>query len=239
MLLPLVLDLIFDWLREWSQVIGALGSLLLSGLLVKLYWDQYKLSKAERSPTIESSTVDIDGDTLTLSISNYGDGLAKNMEIQTHVVYTGIKNWKEALYAGKRKAEYPINRFDDGEQSGERAIMGNEREVEFRGPPPFPTPDGEMYMDFNSGIHQLLTEHEARHFRYRIYLTYENEMGETSIEEITHTKEWSPNEDMIEELIERPSEISFETIYNTSVGIAHEISRERDFADRVTWWFER
>jgi len=43
----MAVDLVFNWLQEWAQVIAGLGSVLLTGGLVYLYWQQQNLLKRE------------------------------------------------------------------------------------------------------------------------------------------------------------------------------------------------
>lgn len=43
----MAVETVFNWLQEWAQVIAGLGSVLLTGSLVYLYWQQQNLLKRE------------------------------------------------------------------------------------------------------------------------------------------------------------------------------------------------
>ena len=49
---------LFSWLQEWAQVIAGLGSLVLTGGLVYLYWQQQDLLKRELNREVRNSHTD-------------------------------------------------------------------------------------------------------------------------------------------------------------------------------------
>ena len=75
------------WVYEWSQIVGALGSVLLSALLVVLYKRQQQQLAADHKALLEVSDVEWDRDTATLCLSNFGNGVATNLSLTT-LVYT-------------------------------------------------------------------------------------------------------------------------------------------------------
>jgi len=215
--------LFFNWLLKWGQVLGALGSLILSGLLVWLYYQQYELLKIEQTPSLEVSDWEMNGDEITLYLSNFGEGLAKNLRLRTTVEFPTEDDVNMVSDSRNRDSvvvvtvEHNIHRYEEGEKLRERDIMGTERKVEFRGEPPFPDPNGQGYGNFQSGVGESLRQ-EAYEFCFWIDVVYETEFGEEKSEPVTVPGRWfdiEPEEG--KELFQtRPNEITCEYSFNKS-----------------------
>lgn len=213
----------FNWLLKWGQVLGVLGSLILSGLLVWLYYQQYELLKIEQTPSLEVSDWEMNGDKITLYLSNFGEGLAKNLRLRTTVEFPTEDDVNMVSDSRHRDSvevftvEHNIHRYEEGEQLRERNIMGTERKVEFRGEPPFPNPSGQGYGNFQSGVGESLRE-EAYEFCFWIDVVYETEFGEEKAEPVTVPGRWfeiEPEEG--KKLFQtQPNEITYEYIFNKS-----------------------
>ncbi len=213
----------FDWLLKWGQVLGALGSLILSVLLVWLYRQQYNLLKIEQTPSIEISDWEMNGDEITLYLSNFGEGLAKNLRLRTMVEFPTEADVNMVSDSRNRDSievftvEHNIHRYEEGEKLRERDIIGTERKVEFRGKPPFPDPSGQGYGDFQSGVGESFRE-EFYEFCFWIDVVYETEFNEEKTEPMTVPGRWfeiEPKEG--KKLFEtRPNEITYEYIFNKS-----------------------
>ncbi len=102
-----LIEPIFDWLLRWSEVIGALGSVLLSALLVYFYRQmrnvqktqaeiqgnqtelietQTEISRANHEPLISVSSISFKlGDRITLEIENEGNGIARNLALVSQI----------------------------------------------------------------------------------------------------------------------------------------------------------
>ena len=223
-MLPLTLStLFFSWLLKWGEVLGVFGSLILSGLLVWLYRQQYELLKIEQTPSLEVSDWEMNEDEITLYLSNFGEGLAKNIRLRTTVEFPTEDNVSMVSDSRSRNSvevftvEHNVHRYEDGEKLRERDIMGTERKVELRGEPPFPDPSGQGYGNFQSGVGETLRQ-ETYEFNFWIDVVYETEFNEEKFEPVTLPGRWfkiEPEEGKT--LFEtRPNEITFEYIINES-----------------------
>ena len=149
-------------------------SLLTSIGLLYLYYQQQKILKLNQLPSVEVSSIDTSGDEITLSIANYGGGLAKNLRIKTTIDFT--QENKEAI-----KVEQRLNRVSEcGEISKERAIRSEQRDVRFRGFPGFGFTEEKVYGRFSTGIYEAITKENIRNFNLRIELCYSNQLNEES-----------------------------------------------------------
>lgn len=94
---------IFDWLLHWSEVIGALGSVLLSSVLVYFYREmrnvqrtqaeiqekqteliksQTEISRANHEPLLSVQNISFSkGDRVKFEIENEGNGIARNLTL--------------------------------------------------------------------------------------------------------------------------------------------------------------
>jgi hypothetical protein len=213
----------FNWLLKWGEVLGALGSLILSGLLVWLYRQQYELLKIEQTPSIEVSDSEMNGDEITLYLSNFREGLAKNMRLRTTVEFPTegdvnlISDSRNRDRVEVYTVEHSIHRYEEGEKLRERDIMGTERKVEFRGNPPFPDPSGQAYGNFQSGVGESLRK-EAYEFCFWVDVVYETEFDEEKAEPVTVPGRWFKIEKENGESLykTKPNEITYEYIFNMS-----------------------
>ncbi|MBX0305281.1 hypothetical protein [Haloarcula salinisoli] len=212
---------IFGWLLKWGEVIGAIGSLILSALLVGLYHQQHKVLRLEQEPLIEVGDCDKDGNEISAYVSNYGKGVAKNMRLRTTVEFPKddernlLSDDRDPDRINTRSIEHSIQRCEDGEKIQERAISGGERGVEFSGRPPFPAPEGQAYGDFTSGVGEAF-RNEHYEFNFWVEIVCEDEFGETITEPLFTPGRWidiDPEEG--KRLFEQhPNKITFEEVYN-------------------------
>lgn len=72
-------------IQQWSQIIAGLGSVVLSALLVVLYKRQQEQLAAQHEAVLEVTDVEWHGDKAILWVSNYGNGVAKNLALTTLV----------------------------------------------------------------------------------------------------------------------------------------------------------
>ena len=220
----------FEWLLRWGEIIGALGSILLSLALAVLYYQQYNLLKIERTPSLEVSDSEINGDELILKVSNYKEGLAKNLRLRTTVEYPldeGVNmasDTRNPNSVERFTLEHNIHRYEDCKKLRERGLMGPERNVEFRGEPPFTDPSGNGFGNFNSGVGNALRD-DIYEFSFWVDVVYETEFGEELTEPVTHPGRWFTIEpEKGKELINRrPNEVTFEFVYNHSALAASRV----------------
>jgi len=231
--LPSIFTLFFDWLLQWGQILGTIGSLVLSALLVLLYKQQYHLLKIEQTPTIEVSDWEMEGDSVTLYLSNFREGVAKNLRLRTTVEFPTTD--KVNLVSDSRNpnnvevitVEHNIYRHEEGEKLRERDIMGAERKVEFRGEPPFPDPTGRGYGNFQSGVGKTLSLGDNE-FCFWIDVVYETEFGDEETEVVTIPGRWFKiDKEEGERLYKtRPNEITFEYVFNKSAFSSSRLYRK-------------
>lgn len=74
-----------SWLQQWSEIISGLGSIILTIFLVLLYKRQARQLEAQHEAVLEVTSVEWYGDKAIIWISNFGNGMAKNLRLATLV----------------------------------------------------------------------------------------------------------------------------------------------------------
>jgi hypothetical protein len=72
-------------MEHWSELIAGIGSVVLTGFLVILYKRQQRQLAAQHEAILEVTDVEWYGDKGIFWISNYGNGVAKNLSLSTLV----------------------------------------------------------------------------------------------------------------------------------------------------------
>lgn len=88
-------------LQAWIPAISALGSLVLTGALVYLYFRQTRIQdrqadlqaaqqtllESQAKPIVEAGPVDVEGDTVYVTLSNVGGGVATDLRCVTEIEF--------------------------------------------------------------------------------------------------------------------------------------------------------
>lgn len=159
-----------NWLFTNAEAIASLG---LTAALVRLYSQQKKLVRVEKLPEIEISSRTIDGDDLEVEISNYGPGLAKNVEYQAVIHAPDADDFEPLLVESRAR------RLSEGlETTLERSIQPHESRVKFRGTPRFGwRSDGEphRYANFSTAVRHL-DRQDIESIWFQIYVVVEDRL---------------------------------------------------------------
>jgi hypothetical protein len=73
------------WLQQWSEIFAGLGTVILTVFLVLLYKRQSRQLEARHEPLLEVTDIEWYGDNAIIWISNFGNGVAKNLRLATLV----------------------------------------------------------------------------------------------------------------------------------------------------------
>jgi hypothetical protein len=147
-------DCVLQWLQEWNQVIAGLGSLVLSSLLVILYYRQQKQLSMEHRGILDVTDVDWDRNEATLKVSNYGNGVVVNLVLIT-LAYT--KSGEHRNHSWMK----PLMKRQDKQGEWANAIQSNEENAPFKGKSkvgnltPTETPDEWFGTPFSSFIFMM------------------------------------------------------------------------------------
>jgi len=159
-----------DWLFTNAEAIASLG---LTAVLVRLYYQQKELVRVEKLPEIEISSRRIEGDELEVEISNYGRGLAKNVEYQTVIHAPNADNF-EPLLVRSRAQRLSVN----SETTLERSIQPHESRIRFRGTPTFGwRSDGQKhrYANFSTAA-RTLDDQNIGSIWFQIYVVVDDRL---------------------------------------------------------------
>lgn len=198
----MMLASVTEWLLKWSEPIAGLGSLLLTGALAYLYWQQKRLLsesfRANHRTLVEAESIDISEDDLRLGLSNVGNGVATDPELVIIGVYTDE--------SGEVSDSLVVNRFgreDRGEPRSAGSLEVNESEVPFSTRMAIPSIYDEDRMGFETGLRQLLEEDVAV-TRLFLYVRYTDLTDEYRCEYVDGW-EFEPTEEMtnVEEAFEQ------------------------------------
>lgn len=172
---------ILGWLQEWADVLGVIGSLILSGLLVLLYRRQQQLLKMERRPIIEVGDYNFEDGTAEILLSNYGEGVATDLELVTAVKFEGTETLKP------EKASAPFRRSGEDHRRLERSIRPHQELVRFEADPCIGLdwhPMSERRVgDFRTST-RLMEEEDIEEFYFKLFIRYSNQLDETEIESL-------------------------------------------------------
>lgn len=200
-------------LSDLIRAIEIIGPLLLSGLLVILYFKQYRIQKSQFQPSIEISDTQANGDELKVWLSNYGGGVAKDMRIETVSYF----DFEEDDY----QTQTPLHRADEqGQRTRERAIGSEERGVPFVCDPSINLPEkpgmpgGRRFHEFSSGFRQLAID-EVSEIGFTLILVYRDQRGEELRELISqYPRQMRLDETTINRVVNGTLTIDFETAMN-------------------------
>ncbi|WP_226011848.1 hypothetical protein [Halomicrobium salinisoli] len=184
------------WLLQWGQVLGAIGSLFLSGLLVVLYRQQKTILAAEQRPIVEIEDDVAQDDDLIVYLSNVGKGVATGLELVTVTVFPESADVDPgvAVNALRRKPESP-----DDHRRGQ-SIKPAEEVVPFEARTSFPmhiptnstnsSPETVWYpdeqtsrWDFASGLARL-EDQSVSVARIHFYIRYQGVLGDLHVRHV-------------------------------------------------------
>jgi hypothetical protein len=74
-----------SWLQQWSEIIAGLGTVVLTVFLVLLYKRQARQLEAQHEAVLEVTNAEWYGDKAIIWISNFGNGVAKSLNLATLV----------------------------------------------------------------------------------------------------------------------------------------------------------
>ncbi|WP_152420498.1 hypothetical protein [Halococcus thailandensis] len=115
-----------EWVLEWSQTIGALGSVFVSLLLAILYKRQQEQLAADNKALLEVSSVEWDRDDATLKMSNFGNGVAADLSLVT-LAY--VDTGEHRVYSSRRS----FLKREDKEGEWANTIRPEEEDIIFHG----------------------------------------------------------------------------------------------------------
>ncbi len=162
---------LLNWLLE---NVTALASLALTGALVVLYRQQKEILRTERLPEIEISSRELQGDTLHVTLSNYGHGLAKNVSFQATVHAPQAENFEPTLVSTRAQ-----RLSNEHERTLEQSIRPQEAQVQFTGTPKMGyrlNDESHQYADFSTGFRHLNDE-DIDSVWFQIYVVVEDQLG--------------------------------------------------------------
>lgn len=185
-----------QWLQEWIAAVSALGSLILTGALVYLYFRQTRIQQrqadiqdaqqtlleAQAKPIVEYGPVDAEGNTVYMSLSNAGGGVATELQLVMEVEFTprnGIQPAETAV-----PLEEHIQQEAPGEEEGFTLVRGGNSLKPYTEDTPFvgsPTLGIRSASDrteysFSDGIDYLI-ENDFTELRCTVYLQYTDPFG--------------------------------------------------------------
>lgn len=158
-----------DWLARWAAVFGVFGTFFAYLFLAYLYKQQKDLLEIERMPSIDVSDYELHEDAISLVVSNYGHGLAKDFRIRTWIRYPDDREYRVT------KRIYKLN--PHGESTQDRSIGPQQNNVTFRAEPGFAFEQDQRYVNFSTGIYQAVNAGDCE-FEYTVVLVYENQLDE-------------------------------------------------------------
>ncbi|WP_154019141.1 hypothetical protein [Halococcus agarilyticus] len=147
-------DCITNWLQQWSQTITGFGSVLVSLLLVILYYRQQQELAANHKGLLEVTSADWNRNELTAEISNYGNGTVSSIYLQT-LVYT------ESGEHRKYTLRNHLMKRQDKQGEWANAIQSEEEDIPFKGKSkigtlkPGPPPEGWYGITFGLFMRQM------------------------------------------------------------------------------------
>jgi len=199
---------VYDWLLRWGTVIGGLGSVLLSIVLVILYRQQKNLLRdqfiANHRAKLEVSSAFPTENQIDINLSNVGNGVATDLEIAILGVYTTEGGeLRDGITSNKLDRAY---RFES--KSG--SLEANETDVHYVGRITIPAVQGDGGTGFETGIREMVREDITACCLY-LYLLYSDFTNEQRSEFIKGWK-FEPIDEAAsaEECIEKGEEMWLE-----------------------------
>lgn len=131
-------------IQTWAEPIGALGTLVLTGFLVRLYQQQKQLLKnsydADHRAVVAVEDYTIGDDSLELQLSNVGNGLGTNLQLVTATVFEETGRFNPSVATSR------VQMSDNGVSRGRQSIKSHESHVTFEARPTlsFTYPTGDM-----------------------------------------------------------------------------------------------
>lgn len=161
-----------------------LASLLVNGTLtlalVVLYFKmasvqekQATLAEIERTPLVEISGYEVEGDTIEMYLSNYGNGTATNLELVTVSDFVADS---ELLEPGT-SPEPLVRAIDDARHNYEQSIRPHDERVKFTASPGLVTHRHQERGGFRSSISMLESE-DVEDVAYQLYVRYSTRTGD-------------------------------------------------------------
>lgn len=166
-----------------SQTTAAVGGIFINSLLTislllvytsmaKTQEKQAELLELERKPLLEISDYWIDGDKIEIEISNYGGGLATDLELAT------VVDFEEGEKVEPDTVSTPTYRLnEDGERKNERSIKPHREKVRFETNPYISVHTDQSGSGFLLGT-RTLTDAGIDRFWFQLYLRYSTRTGE-------------------------------------------------------------
>ncbi|WP_144060767.1 hypothetical protein [Salinarchaeum sp. Harcht-Bsk1] len=92
-----------SWLQQWSEVIAGIGTVVLTIFLVLLYKRQSSQLEAQHEAVLEVTDVEWYGDNAIIWLSNFGNGVVKDLRLTTLVKSDSGSHRNHALRANALK----------------------------------------------------------------------------------------------------------------------------------------
>jgi hypothetical protein len=184
---------VFSWLLRWAEVIGGLGSLALTFLLVILYRQQKNILSrtfsASNRAIIEIDSAFLSGENFTLLLSNVGNGPGLNPELVIAGIYTDASG---KVYEGVVKNRLSL--VDRGASNTTGSIRPGEQEIKFIGSFSIPTLFGNHRSEFFAVIRNL-KEKDIHVARIHTWVRY-SDLTEESHLQYVRGWEFNPRVDL-------------------------------------------
>lgn len=115
-----------EWILQWNEIISGLGTVILTIFLVILYKRQQEQMAADHKAVLEVTDFEWNEDEATVYVSNFGNGVAKNLTLTT-LAY--VDTGKHRRYT--RMMNHMKRQDKQGEWSN--IITPGEEEIPFKG----------------------------------------------------------------------------------------------------------
>lgn len=161
-----------DWLLRWGEVIGGLGSVLLTGALVVLYRQQKDILsqtfRVNNRAILEVDDSGLSNEDHHLKVSNVGEGVGLSPEMIVAGVYTHSSG---NVFSGVTTNR--LNRLDRGEQNTPGSIRPDEHEIPLVSRFSLPSIHGGNRAEFFTAIRELDNE-DIEVARIHTWIRYSN-----------------------------------------------------------------
>lgn len=199
-----VLSPVFDWIQNWAQPIGAIGSFLLTFFLVALYRQQKNLLResynADHRAVVEVEDYEVDGERLVLQLSNVGNGVGTDLELVTATVFEETDDFAPGITTSR------IELTKDEIKRGRQSIKPHEDNVTFRTRPAlgFEYSDGETHRQGYRRAMNELDRVDVEVLRVHWFLRYQDLRGKCDGQYISGIEvDVDPEINSLEELSEQ------------------------------------
>lgn len=197
-----MLEGVFAWLLQWHAALSGLISVTLTAFLVVLYRQQRDLLKAEHQPVIDIEKFEIEDDDLIVSASNFGNGVATDLELVTVSAFQGLKSLSNGLAVSKMTRK---SKESQANRTG-RSIKAGEEKIDFEARVPLPiavSNSRAQKYGFRSGVEELALE-DAEVVRIHFYLRHENILEKHDISHFLSI-EFEPQDERLTSQESRPT----------------------------------